>query len=91
MPTLTFTDLEIVTIIAALHACAPSGGGSTNFHLANRIARDTGLTACPEQIGHATNVAICELLQYYENETPEQLGTALRIYESTGHAPAAAS
>lgn len=89
MHTITLTDNEILTVIAALHACAPFGGGSAPFTLANRLTSETGKTPTPESIGTLANGAICNLLDYYENENAEQLGNALRIYSETGQAPAA--
>lgn len=69
--TLAFTTDEIILIISALQAVAPTGGGSDAFHLASRLTLQTGVSPEPQLIGQLQHAAHDEYRTFaYDPDDP---------------------
>jgi hypothetical protein len=65
--TLTLSSDDVATVLAALHACAPIGGGSHCFHLASFIAAQSGINASDYLIGQLQRTAADEYCEAMQN------------------------
>lgn len=63
---------EKEVIVAALHAAAPTGGGSTQFHLANKLANEWDIEVDYKQVGYFQKIAHGELQEWLDDQARDQ-------------------
>ncbi len=67
--TLYLSTSEIETVLQALQAVAPSGGGSDYFHLSNKISARSGVSANQRSTGYAALTAHNEVREAFFDST----------------------